>query len=474
MKALNQMPKSPLHARCNDSLETARDTAASTTSPYIKAFIIVVCVNVVLMCAFMAKNDTATYSFLHDYPTYTAPDGSKLYSNRSTFSDYLTSVLNAKRRGRNGEYNSIYPPLVEMSYSLIAKLSIPSRTKGWTQLFYQTVTTAPLITFVLLESLTLLVSSAFLEGLLRNMKTRARWMVVICTLMLLPVVYGLERGNSILICLTALLAFFYFFEREDSARCRLCAALCLSIAINIKIYPAVFLLCYLISKRHQEFWLTIGLSAAFFVLPLFYFKGFETFRELVQALASTSAAQTSRGFGRSVGLVGSLSILHGLVVGSFRESVPHWIALIFLAVTFLPTAVLTLRGESAGRTPPWQTACLLGTLAILAPGFSFTYNGVFLIPGLILFLRDAQKSGRNTLLLVLMLAALLPIPWGTANLFPALNVDVMDYCAMTTGKYAFPVSLTGFVNSLAYIGVYTQLLIMTVRGNGRREVDPEH
>lgn len=259
-----------------------------------------------------------------------------------------------------------------------------------------------------------------------------------------------------LVCLIALLFFVFFFERKTNSS-SLLASLALAIAVNIKLYPALMLGLYIAHGRYREFWRTVVMSLLIFILPLFYFKGLETAREMIVNLSITSADMGTRGYGQKIGISNTIAYLFALFTNRpimLNAGFARWILLFVSLGAFFAPSVFH------GRKPEtWCYLGLIGSVIVMFPSFSYVYNGCFLIPALVLFLRDAKSNSTYTwILTVLFIIALLPIPFGPVSVSPSIDLGISQLHSTTCQTSTYPMSLTCLVNSLGYVGIWLAIL----------------
>ena len=84
-----------------------------------------------------------------------------------------------------------------------------------------------------------------------------------------PVLIALDRGNFELLVFVLLLAFVFLFGRKRYWA----SALCLSLAIAMKLYPAILLVLFVPERKYREMAATIASAAAITLVSLLCFKG---------------------------------------------------------------------------------------------------------------------------------------------------------------------------------------------------------
>ena len=256
-----------------------------------------------------------------------------------------------------------------------------------------------------------------------------------------------------IICLLFLLVFF-IFKDEQSQWKRFLACLSLAVAINIKLYPAIFLLVFVVDRRWRDLGVAIAMAALLFAVPLCYFKGIETLVELYHNLVSTTATMAGLGFGQKLNLSNTIAFTIAFLSGDPFAFVPsRLINLFLLGTTMIVCCILFFKRTVFSKSDfTWKLALLLASFIVLYPGFSYVYNLCFILPALALFLADRERMDRSTVVyLALFLLAILPIPFSEAAIAPWMDVAM---ASVSGGVTVYPMSLTCYVNSIAVAALW--------------------
>ena len=163
--------------------------------------------------------------------------GSVLFYNRTDyFMDYFNSIYYS-RFGPYLNFNVIYPGFITVLYSIIGVLLESTGVifdSGWEiRASFAGIASYAIFTVVLLA----LLLYVLLRTKQNSKKETALFFILILTSY--PMVYCLDRGNSMLISVIFSLLFFIFFNSEKKEH-KYLSFLFLSIAIATKIYPAFF------------------------------------------------------------------------------------------------------------------------------------------------------------------------------------------------------------------------------------------
>ncbi len=404
-------------------------------------FIAVVILATFLMVLNLLVDRGATTSFLFDF--------NRAAWTNDTYADFYKSIYKEGIHGRFGKYDSIYPPLVELYYLFLAKL-MHVRELGLSSLDLRDPAESgvfPVLVYAVITSVTIAAIVITVDNKFENRVLSC--VLSFALIFTLPVIYSIERGNLILQALLFML-FFLLYYQSEKRWVRNLALFSLALAINIKLYPAIFLLLFVAKRDLRGFFTVIVESLLLFLIPLAAFKGFDTLKEIIYNILFTTDAFGSLGYGQKIGIYNTVDYAIALLSGNAHKvtSVPLLMGIMVIG-TVLP-CILAYFWRSKGDKdyPYWKVALLLGTTVALIPQFSFAYNLCFVIPALVLFLKAEQRMTRsNAVYLLLFLGTIMPIPFGVSDINPALTAQI-------TGPMVYPMTLTCFVNSVCLVGLW--------------------
>lgn len=98
-----------------------------------------------------------------------------------------------------------------------------------------------------------------------------------------PVLYCFQRGNIALLTL-AFTLFFVVYRNSQNGFLRELSFILLAIAAGLKIYPALFGLLLIFDKKYKSAVRLIIYGVLAFILPFFFYDGFESIRQLFNNL----------------------------------------------------------------------------------------------------------------------------------------------------------------------------------------------
>lgn len=254
-----------------------------------------------------------------------------------------------------------------------------------------------------------------------------------------PFLFMFERGNLIII---ALLGTVLYVMLYDSPRpiCRAAAYICLSAAAAIKLYPAVFGILTVLTKRYKETVILVAIGIAVFLLPFSMFGGVEGCLAFFHSIFGSHVAFSDYGFGYDFSAYNLERLLLSLSIGYQKEAtnISTIMVLLCLMIVFLCAREF------------WQRLCVLSLSIILLPKFSYFYTVCFLIlPILYLF----QCESRRIHYLYICEFLLIFFPW------LHIPLDRVNYMAGEEFSH-----LMGAGHILIYMGILSLLVTLLFDG----------
>lgn len=343
--------------------------------------------------------------------------------------DFFNSLVEASTRDPYVQYDTLYPPLANLLFygmSLFVEpilkniwgfnhQSVIEMRNTWGDLrTHQT----PLILYVLFFLVTM-IALLYLIEYLAGGTGKAKLFAVSCCFNY-GALYGLERGNIILLVLFLTLFYLEFFESENPILREL-ALIALALAAGIKLYPAVFGILLLKKEKWWTAARTVCYGILAFVLPVFAFGGLSGIREFMRCFvkfgSNESALYWSIGMDRILGILFRGLEMLGIVV-------THRAALSMLSKLFVVLLYLTATMDEKDK---WRQCLYLGVLLLLMQT-SYSYTVMFLLPSLIFLCAEPSKKQWVPEFLCLM-GLLLPLPVATIQ-FGLSTANVLDICCM--------------------------------------------
>jgi Glycosyltransferase family 87 len=218
--------------------------------------------------------------------------------------------------------------------------------------------------------------------------------VLILTFLSFPFMFTLSRGNYEAIVFIFLAVFVYYYEKGNIAR----SILPLSLAISMKLFPAIFLILLLSDKKYKEAGYTVIASIVITIMSYASFAGglIQNIKMHLQALQLYNKDYAIGNAGLSYGhsLFGAIKILSAkLYPSSFPEVVNSLFgayALIVLVLFGLISVYIFLVERKL-----WKKVTLLVFSMLLFPHVSADYRLIHLFIPLYLFINKSKADDRD-------------------------------------------------------------------------------
>lgn len=202
------------------------------------------------------------------------------------------------------------------------------------------------------------------------------------------VLYAIERGNIIYLSFMFLMYFIAYYQSENKVL-KETAFIALALSAGLKLYPAAFGVLLLYEKRWKEAIRTIVYGILALLIPYLMTK---------QHLPENEASATMNGV-----IMWAKRLWNGMF-GTRPWQIFFAISLVFALIGMI---FIGIRGSKH-----WINVFYAGVLAIICGvQFSYPYAYVFLIPSLVLFLKEEkQVNFKNNIYFMLLCLLHLPLP----------------------------------------------------------------
>lgn len=234
----------------------------------------------------------------------------------------------------------------------------------------------------------------------------------ICVLACFPVLYVLNRGNIEMLLFLVMAAFLITYKKNRFYQ----SAFWLALAINIKIYPAVFLLLFLSEKRFKPFFTALGACLGLFLIGFYatggnwshFLQGFEHFTALHQL--TPAGLQFSNSFFNLIRfpaffLLDMPSQINWDVFSVFSQSVAPY----YFGVIAVLCGMLFYR-LCKGHLLFWQKVFILALMQTTFPFVSYNYTLILLLLPLCFFFQNPLAGNKGLNITVLTALAFIPMP----------------------------------------------------------------
>ncbi|MBQ8356495.1 MAG: DUF2029 domain-containing protein [Clostridia bacterium] len=292
------------------------------------------------------------------------------------FYDFFSPVRDAAMGvGVYTEMDSIYPPLSNLVISLFSLcmpaeyLSLP-REQFYLWYNYPTA----ILTYILFFTVSLMLLGALLGR--EKYPSTKKTLLTLLLLCSFPFVFLAERGNTVILCILAMLIYTQNYNSE-SPMGREIGLFMLAVATGLKFYPVLLGLPLLADKRWKDALHACVYGLICFFVPSLFYKG---------PISVFWAIKNTLGFsGRSTALADDFMTQNGI-----SSQLGSTLLMVFyvLVVVFAVLAALVER-------KPWKTWMFGAAVMLTMPSIFSSYNWLLLLPALIAFFRSERLEGIN-------------------------------------------------------------------------------
>ncbi|MBQ8814194.1 MAG: DUF2029 domain-containing protein [Lachnospiraceae bacterium] len=233
--------------------------------------------NCFIMCTIISLTITFITLFLSHGDLW-----SKIFFHDSldTGMDFFHSIEYTRGRSPYELYNTLYPPLANLLFYVLFRLVPLEQARQWADTFSEGIVARGSFTdlriwqpTMMLFILFIMLTTALLIYIVKKAtlnETYSHWLSL-CVLLSYGVLYSLERGNIIILCVICCLFFICYKDSTNKWMAEF-ALITLAISAGLKLYPAVFGLLLLYDKQYKKAIRTIIYGIACFILPFFVFR----------------------------------------------------------------------------------------------------------------------------------------------------------------------------------------------------------
>ena len=257
---------------------------------------------------------------------------------------------------------------------------------------------------------------------IRDEKHTGNHRIVLFVLFSSPMVFGIERGNIILVSIV--LSLFFVLAAESTSKLkRDTAYAALSLSAGIKIYPAIYGLLLVAKRKWKETFNLVCWGLSVFLLPFLFTGGFQSFLKCMQSLGTFVSSNKTSG---CYWLVNYGNVLTEISENFGVPALPSRVVTISLLVLVVLLIVCVFVQKSY-----WKQNLALTLVLVLLPGANSYYVAAFYsIPLLLAFREESEDRSVLSRLLVLCLClALAPLQFlcGTYGLTQA---NIQFFCGL--------------------------------------------
>lgn len=306
-----------------------------------------------------------------------------------TGNDFFNCIPAVKGYGLGAWLVGMYPPLAKLFFLFVAHIyshnNIPldiTIRNSMTDPRMQQAALVPFVVFILVTSISII-------SLVSRMFEGEKHVIAIGASVLgtYSILFAIERGNVIYLAIMFLLYFIVFYRSENQIL-RETALISLSLSAGLKLYPAAFGILLLYEKRWKEAIRTI----IYGILSLFV--PYVLTRKYLPEIEPTTN-----------GIMEWVSVCVNNLFGARSKQQQ-----IFIAVSVIVALIGVVAIGNKNRKH-WISTFYAGVLAIICGvQFSFAYSYAFLIPALVIFLKEEKISIKGNIYFLLISIINLPLP----------------------------------------------------------------
>lgn len=203
------------------------------------------------------------------------------YDVTDTGMDFFHSIEYVRGRMPYGQFDTLYPPLANLFFYVLYLLVPKTQSDTWTESFISSLNMkgterdlrlqqATMMLFIVFVIVVVLGIVSMTERLTRSCGGRKK-LLAFCAVFSYGVLYGLERGNILLLC-WPLMVFFVLYRNSQNPILRELACLALAVVAGLKLYPAFLGILLLKDKNYIAAIRTVIYGIVCFIFPLFFFN----------------------------------------------------------------------------------------------------------------------------------------------------------------------------------------------------------
>lgn len=307
------------------------------------------------------------------------------------------------------ERHVIYPPMANLIFLILSRFTRNVYNDSNFEMRYSwKIYSSSLILLMLIFAVCAITMFALIFKVTKRGSVNRRMVFAAMATLSVPILYMLERGNMLILCVIALLVYAFSYH-SDSKFAREIGLLALAFAFSLKLYPAVFGWFLIADKRYREAIRCVIYGVAMLILPSFFFGG------PIFVIKTLYANVTSWSSGSGNDLLRAMQALN------FSEGQQGFVnALIY--VWILVCAVCFALSPFLRPEKPWKT-WILGIITILCvPSLTGLYTWAFLLIPLIMLTDRETVQSKHMAYVVLITVPFMFIPLGMFSLQPLLNL----------------------------------------------------
>lgn len=324
--------------------------------------------------------------------------------------DFIADFFNIERglADRDPYFNELNGSYLPLSYLLLLPFNALC---DYSHISLEECECSPIAVFSAIVFMIL--SLFFFFDSLHRLNSKQKWHTYNTFLLLFSFLFlfSVERGNEIFFAAAGVNYFLTYYDTDDEWKRRF-GLLCLCIAAVLKVYPVLFGILLLQDKRYKDivFCVVTGLLLAF--VPFLFFKhGLANIPRLIENLHTYvnlyNTPSTEYKYGIHALCNGITFAVDYLFPGTIADSVVWSIDLTTKILTALLTLFCLVLAFLEKRR--WIQVGLIALAIMMYPSHSAFYNGLYLIPMIVLFLSKEDCTKVDYSIAILLCLIMNPI-----------------------------------------------------------------
>ncbi len=307
------------------------------------------------------------------------------------YMDFFNSIRDAAQgSGVYTERGVIYPPMANLIYLLLSRFTPNvyndttfTERYDWWQYF------SPMMLVLIVSIALSLVLFYMIYSRLESNSPKLKFLFAFLAIFNMPVLYTLERGNILLLCLICLLIYAVTYDSESKIS-REIGLLALAFAFSLKLYPVVFGWFLVADKRIKDAVRCALYGVLMLIIPSFFFGGPICLYRMVANIFGFSA-----GSGNMLGRILDFIRMPDGAQGVISLLAYAWV--LVCGVSFAVSAFV--RKEKTWKT--W----ICGLVTILCvPSLTAPYSWAFFIIPLLLICNNSDICDRRDRIYAIMMS----------------------------------------------------------------------
>ncbi len=286
--------------------------------------------------------------------------------------------------------------------------------------------------FLMVYVIAILFSSVLLYEIVRNNTEgdrRAKALLPFALTFSFPVLYTIERGSTLILTLICVMLFVFNYNSDNKVQKEI-GLFALGIAAALKLTPAIFGLLLIYEKKWKEAARCIAYGVFMVFAPFFFLKrGFiENLLALKDNIIENLRIYTDAD---GCGIVASVYKYCRMAYG-WDYHMPDGLHAMLRIITIIICVTFVASGFIVKKK--WISVMGLSLINIILPSHSGTYNVIYLLPAVILFMNDYEDNKIDWVIMIF----LIPIFWvhydvlsgflGYNFALPILSLLMMGVC----------------------------------------------